>query len=298
MDKINADIKNQKRLSNYYKSIATGSLVVEDDDNIRLVTNNINLDSSLENQFNFLMSKYIRDSTTLTDIQTHLTPEMISEIVHNWAMYEPEIKKIKSQYVVKNIFMDKLRNMLLKNVNLKYPATRNLISAMDASNEPEIEMQKAFEAKNRAVDEPIDEDEMNTISNLQMIKKMMNWIKNKEYCNNSFELSSIVQRKFEQFNLNSERFQSLRQELIKLSIEDQDNFDMLYTQMKGIYSGEIYKAKNQNINNFINNKKQQSESFRKFLIKFAIKDFNNKIENAINKEKFSDTFRNYFVIKK
>ena len=243
MDKINADIKNQKRLSNYYKSIATGSLVVEDDDNIRLVTNNINLDSSLENQFNFLMSKYIRDSTTLTDIQTHLTPEMISEIVHNWAMYEPEIKKIKSQYVVKNIFMDKLRNMLLKNVNLKYPATRNLISAMDASNEPEIEMQKAFEAKNRAVDEPIDEDEMNTISNLQMIKKMMNWIKNKEYCNNSFELSSIVQRKFEQFNLNSERFQSLRQELIKLSIEDQDNFDMLYTQMKGIYTGEIYKAK-------------------------------------------------------
>ena len=38
--------------------------------------------------------------------------------------------------------------MLLKNVNLKYPATRNLISAMDMSNEPEIEIQKAFEAKN------------------------------------------------------------------------------------------------------------------------------------------------------
>ena len=43
--------------------------------------------------------------------------------------------------------MDKLRNMLLKNVNLKYPATRNLISAMDASNEPEIEMQKLLKQK-------------------------------------------------------------------------------------------------------------------------------------------------------
>ena len=64
-------------------------MIVEEDDNIGLVTNNINLDSSLENQFNFLMSKYIRDSTTLTDIQANLTPEMISGIVHDWAMYEP-----------------------------------------------------------------------------------------------------------------------------------------------------------------------------------------------------------------
>ena len=28
-----------------------------------------------------------------------------------------------------------------------------------------------------------------------------------------------------------------------------------------------------------------------------MEDFNNKIENAINKEKFCDSFRNYFVIK-
>ena len=89
MDKINADIKNQKRLTNHYKSIATGSLVVEEDDNIRLISSNESLDSSLENQFNFLMSKYVKDQTTLTDIQANLTPEMISGIVHDWAMYEP-----------------------------------------------------------------------------------------------------------------------------------------------------------------------------------------------------------------
>ena len=48
---------------------------------------------------------------------------------------------------------------------------------------------------------------------------------------------------------------------------------MIYTQMKGIYTGEIYIAKNQNINNFINGIMQQSESFRTFLINYAIKDF-------------------------
>ena len=180
MDKINADIKNQKRLTNHYKSIATGSLVVEEDDNIRLISSNQSLDYSLENQFNFLMSKYVKDQTTLTDIQANLTPEMISEIVHNWAMYEPEIKKYKSQYVDKNIFMDKLRNMLLNNVNLKYAATRNLNSAMDMSNEPEIEMQKTFKAKNIAANEPISETDKTTNRNLQKTEYIINWIGTKD----------------------------------------------------------------------------------------------------------------------
>ena len=92
LDKINEDIKNQKRFMNYYKSLKTGSLVVEEDDYIRLVNNSNNLDSSLENQFNFLMSKYIKDQETLTNIQNNLTPEMLSELIHNWYLYEPEIK--------------------------------------------------------------------------------------------------------------------------------------------------------------------------------------------------------------
>ena len=147
LDKINEDIKNQKRFTNYYKSLKTGSLVVEEDDNIRLVNNSNNLDSSLENQFNFLMSKYVKDQTKLTDLLNSLLPEMISELVHNFAMYEPEIRRYKGQYVDSNLFLDKIRNMLLKNVNLKYPQTRNLNSLMDKSNEPDIEMQKAFEQK-------------------------------------------------------------------------------------------------------------------------------------------------------
>ena len=245
MDKINADIKNQKRLTNHYKSKATGSLVVEEDDNIRLISSNQSLDSSLENQFNFLMSKYVKDQTTITDIQANLTPEMISEIVHNWVMYEPEIRKYKSQYVDKSIFMDKLRNMLLKNVNLKYPATRNLNSAMDMSIEPGIEMQKTFEAKNSAVNQPISETDITTKHNLKKTENIINWIGTKDNCIKSFELSSIVQEQFQQYNINLERFEKIKEELKKLSNNDQDNFDMFYIQMQGIYTGEIYKPKNE-----------------------------------------------------
>ena len=219
---------------------------------------------------------------------------MISEIVHNWVMYEPEIKKYKSQYVDKNIFIDKLRNMLLKNVNLKYPTTRNLNSAMDMSIEPEIEMQKAFEAKNRAVDEPITETDITTTYNLQKTENIIKWIGNKEDCNKSFELFTIVQEQLQRYNIKIKHFNQLRPELTTLSNNDQDNFDKLYTEMKGIYTGEIYKAKNQKINNFINSIKQESDSFRTFLIKFAVEDFNNKIENTINKDEFRKSFREYF----
>ena len=294
LDKINADIKNQKRFSNYYKSIKNGTPFVEEDDNIRLVNNNNNLDSSLENQFNFLMSKYVKDQTTLTNIQNNLTPEMLSELIHNWALYEPEIRRFKGQYVDSNLFLDKIRNMLLKNVNLKYPQTRNLNSVIDASREPDIEMQKVFEAKNRAVNVPISEIDKTITHNLQMIEDIINWIGNKSDCNRSFELSSIVQEQFKQFNIILERFEKLREELTTLSNNNQDNFDMLYTQMKGISTGEIYKVKNQKINDFINSTKQQSDSFRTFLIKFAVEDFNNKIENAINKDEFRKSFREYF----
>ena len=294
LDKINADIKNQKRLTNYYKSIKTGTPFVEEDDNIRLVNNNNNLDSSLENQFNFLMSKYVKDQTTLTNIQNNLTPEMLSELIHNWALYEPEIRRFKGQYVDSNLFLDKIRNMLLKNVNLKYPQTRNLNSVIDASREPDIEMQKAFEAKNRAVDEQIDEDEKNKTNNLQMIEDIIKWIGNKSDCEKSFELPSIVLEEFKKYNINLERFEKLRKELTTLSNDNQDNFDKLYTVMKGIYTGEIYTAKNQKINNFINSFKQQSYSFRTFLIKFVVEDFNNKIENTINKDEFRKSFREYF----
>jgi hypothetical protein len=222
---------------------------------------------------------------------------MISEFVHNFGMYEPEIRRYKGRYIDSNFFLDKIRNMLLKNVNIKYPQTRNLNSAIDASREPDIEMQKAFESKIRAVDEKISEDDINKTNNLQDIEDIINWIGNKSDCNKSFELSSLVQEEFKNFNINLERFEKLRKELTTLSNNDQDNFDKLYAQMKGIYTGEIYRAKNQKINNFINSIKQQSERFRTFLIKFTLEDYNNKIENVINKEEFRKVFIDYFKIK-
>jgi hypothetical protein len=161
----------------------------------------------LENQFNNLISRYITDQEKINNLLNNLTPEMISEFVHNFRMYEPEIRRFKGQYVDSNLFLDKIRNMFLKNVNLKYPQTRNLNSAIDASREPDIEMQKAFEAKNRAVDEPISESDMRSTNNLQMIENIINWIRNKSYCIESFELPSLVQDVFKKHNINLERFQ-------------------------------------------------------------------------------------------
>jgi hypothetical protein len=135
LDKIDENLKNQKIFTNYYKSIKTGLPYVEEDMNIRLVNNPNNLDTSLENQFNFLMSKYVKNQETLTDLLNNLTPEMISEFVHNFGIYEQQIRQYKGQYVDSNLFLDKIRNMLLKDVNLKYPQTRNLNSVIDASRE-------------------------------------------------------------------------------------------------------------------------------------------------------------------
>ena len=67
---------------------------------------------------------------------------MVAELVHNFGYYEQQIRKYRGQYIDDKVFADKLRNMLLKNVNLKYPATISLNSAMDASNEPAITQQE------------------------------------------------------------------------------------------------------------------------------------------------------------
>jgi len=189
LDLINENIKNEKRLTAHYKSIATGLPVVQEDDNIRLISSNESLDTNLENQFNFLMSKYVKDQTSITNLLNNLTPNMLAELVHNFSYYEQQIRQYRGQYVNDKLFLDKLRNMLLKNVNLKYPSTITLNSAMDANpNEPDIEMQKAFEAKNQAVNEPISEVETNTTNNLQMIENMISWIgTNQTNCSAKFE---------------------------------------------------------------------------------------------------------------
>ena len=49
LDKINEDIKNQSRLTNHYKSIATGKPVINEDDNIRLINSNQSVPSPTAN---------------------------------------------------------------------------------------------------------------------------------------------------------------------------------------------------------------------------------------------------------
>jgi len=294
LDLINENIRNEKRLTAHYKSIATGKPYVEPDDNIRLISSNESLDTNLENQFNFLMSKYVKDQTSITNLLNNLTPNMLGELVHNFSYYEQQIRQYRGQYVNDKLFLDKLRNMLLKNVNLKYPATIALNSTMDASKEPDIEMQKAFEAKNQAVNEPISEVETNTTNNLQMIENMISWIgTNQTSCSAKFELSAVVTELLRRY-IKFERFDKLRELLTNLSNTDQNSFELLYADIEGIYTGHIYKSIDIKINEFINNPKQQSQSFRTFLIKFAMEDYKRKYATTTNKTTFYKTFWVYF----
>jgi hypothetical protein len=89
----------------------------------------------------------------------------------------------------------------------------------------------------------------------------------------------------------------LRELLTNLSNTDQNSFELLYDDIKGIYTGTIYTTKNKNINAFINNPKQQSQSFRTFLITFVNDDYKRKYADAIDKATFYETFREYFTSK-
>jgi hypothetical protein len=284
LDKIDEDIKNQKRFTNYYKSLKTSMPYVEEDTNIRLVNNSDNLDSSLENQFNFLMSKYVKNQETLTNLLNNLTPEMISEFVHNFGMYEPEIRRYKGQYVDSNLFLDKIRNMLLKNVNLKYPQTRNLNSAIDASREPDIEMQKAFESKVRAVDEQITEEEQNQTSALQQLSFIKDWIgTTNKNCNETFEFSPSVIDKFNFiFNQNFDNINKISTFLngSKSHIDYKDEINIFFNWCKSVYNGSIYNVQ----------LKDEQGSFRSIYIKRIINEY-----NKIKSQEIDKTFQNYLL---
>jgi hypothetical protein len=159
-------------------------------------------------------------------------------------------------------------------------------------------MQKAFESKIRAVDKPISEDDINKTNNLQDIEKIIDWIgNNKKYCDTYFELSDYVTQIFLDVGIILERFDNLRSILSTLSEVEVESFDKIYFDIENIYTGKFYYPKNQTLNNFINSLKKQSESFRTFLVKFAIDEFYNKIKNTTNKDDFYETFRNYFMDK-
>jgi uncharacterized protein YegP (UPF0339 family) len=165
---------------------------------------------------------------------------------------------------------------------------------MDASNDPATTQQKILLQKNQAVNEQIDEVEINTTNNLQMIENIIKYIGGTgPNCSKIFELSSIVTELLKNY-INDVRFHKLRDPLTELSNSDQNKFELLYADIEGIYTGNIYKSKNTEINKFINSLKQQSESFRTFLIKFAMEDYKRKFDIATDKTKFYTIFLTYF----
>lgn len=129
LGQVNEIIKNEKKFSDYHKHLVDkGIPTLQADDNIRLMNiGTTTLYTQLHNKFIELMGKYITDPTQLQNIFTKLdgTVGMINELVHNWDLYEPQIRQYRGQYLSDIIFADKLANMLLKNVNLKYPGSFN-----------------------------------------------------------------------------------------------------------------------------------------------------------------------------
>ena len=123
---------------------------------------------------------------------------------------------------------------------------------------------------------------------------MISWIgTNQTSCSAKFELSTVVTELLRRY-IKFERFDKLRELLTNLSNNDQDSFELLYDDIKGIYTGTIYTTKNKNINAFINNPKQQSQSFRTFLITFVNEDYKRKYALSTDKATFYTTFREYF----
>jgi hypothetical protein len=199
-------------------------------------------------------------------------------------LYEPEIGRYRGQYIDSNLFLDKIRNMLLKNVNLKYPQTRNLNSAIDASREPDIEMQKAFEEKNRAVDEQITEEEQNQTSALQQLSFIKDWIgTSNEICNKEFELKSEVINKFNLiFDQNIDNINKISTFLngSKSHIDYKDEINIFFNWCKSVYNGSLYKIQ----------LKDEPGSFRTIFINRIITEY-----NKIKSPEIDKTFQDYLL---
>ena len=293
LDKINENIKNEKRLTAHYKSIATGLPVVQEDDNIRLISSYQELNINLENQFYFLMSKYVKDQSQLTDIKANLTPEMISEIVHNWAMYEQQIRQYRGQYVNNLVFADKLRNLLLKNVNLKYPATISLNNAMDASKDPAKKQQEIILQKNNKVNEKHSQSDA-PLAKLEFIIGALE--KSTDECSKQYELWDVVFESLTEFfkeisdgdtyNDIITIFSNAMKYYIKNEPQSADN---MLNLLISVYTGTYYVNQNPpaDIQNLIKNNTVK-DSFRTKVIRMLDKKYKEAYTTSTHKQWFSE----------
>jgi hypothetical protein len=86
LDLINENIKNEKRLTNHYKSVATGLPVVQEDDNIRLISSNEQVDKNLENQLRlFVKTDDIQDQdkNALNVAITNIAGSLVDKVTNS-----------------------------------------------------------------------------------------------------------------------------------------------------------------------------------------------------------------------
>jgi hypothetical protein len=237
---VNEQIQIDKKLSDYYKSLADrGIPTLQEDDNIRLLAgNSTNLDTNLRNEFMNKMGKYINNPTQLEQIYTKLdtTQGMVNELVHNWDLYEPDIRRYRGQYLSDVIFIDKLVNMLLKNVNLKYPYSFN------SSTVPSGNATNA--TQDNANNQRAGFDKLDSKDNSDKIEFILDTIGNQRHSNKTFEKASVV---FQHFNnlmgTSMDNIEQMKKLLYRASDlkRNQQQFDAFYNWCVATHDGIGYK---------------------------------------------------------
>ena len=104
----------------------------------------------------------------------------------------------------------------------------------------------------------------------QKISQIMSWIgTNNTFCSEKFEHNDVIKGK-----LNISSFSTLKNTLLGY---DNKEFNDIYNFFYNIYTGNEYREfilkDNTNIVNFVNSQKEESQSFRSFILKLCIDTF-------------------------
>lgn len=132
LEKLNQNKAVESHIKKLRNAAAEGNVqLLQGDEDIRLIDSQQDYQTSvLKNEFMKLLGKYIYSQSDLNDIFNYFSnenPMIIEELVHDWEMYEPKIRKLRGQFVDNKFFLNRLGNMVLANVNLKYPLRQPLV---------------------------------------------------------------------------------------------------------------------------------------------------------------------------
>jgi hypothetical protein len=132
LEKLNQNKSVESQIKKLRNASAEGNVqLLQGDEDIRLIDSQQDYQTSvLKNEFMKLLGKYIYSQSDLNDIFNYFSnenPMIIEELVHDWEMYEPKIRKLRGQFVDNKFFLNRLGNMVLANVNLKYPLRKPLV---------------------------------------------------------------------------------------------------------------------------------------------------------------------------